>query len=45
MKLTKSQLKELIKEELESLFSEDLTDKEEGEKEELEKKLDKLKHK
>jgi hypothetical protein len=45
MKLTKSKLKQIIKEELQSLYSEELTADEEGEKKELEQKLDKLQHK
>tara|TARA_R110002020_G_scaffold55299_1_gene153492 strand:+ start:461 stop:595 length:135 start_codon:yes stop_codon:yes gene_type:complete len=44
MKITKSQLKQIIKEELASI-SEELTDDEKDEKKELEKKLDKLQHK
>ena len=44
MKLTKSKLKQIIKEELASL-SEELTADEEDEKKELEQKLDKLQHK
>ena len=38
MKLTKSQLKQLIKEELEGIFSEGLTDEEKEELKSLEKK-------
>ena len=45
MKLTKSQLKQLIKEELESILSEKLTDDEKEEKKNLEDKLKKLDHK
>jgi hypothetical protein len=44
MKLTKSKLKQIIKEELASI-SEELTPDEKDEKKELEKKLDKLQHK
>ena len=44
MKITKSQLKQIIKEELASI-SEELTADEKDEKKELEKKLDKLQHK
>ena len=45
MKLTKSRLKQIIKEELQSIYSEELTPDEEDEKKDLEGKLDKLKHK
>jgi hypothetical protein len=45
MELTKENLKKMIKEEVQALYSEELTDTEKKEKEKAEKTLDKLKHK
>lgn len=45
MKITKSKLKRIIKEELQSLYTETLTDEEETKKNKLEKELETLKHK
>ena len=45
MKLTKSKLKQIIKEDLQSLYSEELTDKEKKKKDELEDELKDLEHK
>ncbi len=45
MKLTKSKLKELIKEELQSIYTEELTDEDKKRKKELEGELKDLEHK
>jgi len=45
MKLTKEKLKQVIKEELETIYSEELTKKEKKKKKKLESELDDLKHK
>ena len=45
MKLTKSKLKQIIKEEIEAIYSEELTTKDKKKKKKLESELDDLKHK
>ena len=45
VKLSKLALKKIIKEELESFLSEELTDKDKKKKKELEDKLEKIEHK
>jgi hypothetical protein len=45
MKISKTKLKQIIKEELQSIYTEKLTDKEEKRKEELEDELEDLEHK
>mgnify|MGYP005828825497 CR=1 FL=1 len=45
MRLTKSRLKQIIKEELQSLYTETLTDEDKTKKKELEKELEDLEHK